>query len=71
MSSNISLIFDSTKGYAYKFFAQKNYLAYRYRNVENEAKRAQLLADHPDDPMTIVRGNAKVKLRVTHAIIVG
>ncbi|XP_028751603.1 probable protein phosphatase 2C 40 [Neltuma alba] len=39
--------------------------------VENEAERAQLLADHPDDPMTIVSGRVKGKLKVTRAIGVG
>lgn len=39
--------------------------------VDNEAERAQLLADHPDDPKTIVSGRVKGKLKVTRAFGVG
>ncbi|KAI4345424.1 hypothetical protein L6164_012550 [Bauhinia variegata] len=39
--------------------------------VENEAERARLLAEHPDDPMTIVAGKVKGKLKVTRAFGVG
>ncbi|XP_004487853.1 probable protein phosphatase 2C 40 [Cicer arietinum] len=40
-------------------------------NVDNEAERAQLLANHPDDPKTIVAGKVKGKLKVTRAFGVG
>ncbi|KAG5006036.1 putative protein phosphatase 2C 40 [Glycine soja] len=39
--------------------------------VDNEAERARLLADHPDDPKTIVAGKVKGKLKVTRALGVG
>ncbi|KAI4317595.1 hypothetical protein L6164_025456 [Bauhinia variegata] len=39
--------------------------------VENEAERARLLAEHPDDPMPIVAGKVKGKLKVTRAFGVG
>ena len=39
--------------------------------VDNEAERAQLLANHPDDPKTIVAGRVKGKLKVTRAFGVG
>ncbi|KAK4265755.1 hypothetical protein QN277_026769 [Acacia crassicarpa] len=39
--------------------------------VANEAERAQLLADHPDDPMIITSGRVKGKLKVTRAVGVG
>lgn len=40
-------------------------------NVDNETERMQLLCDHPDDPLTIVAGRVKGKLRVTRAFGVG
>ncbi|XP_038722507.1 probable protein phosphatase 2C 40 isoform X2 [Tripterygium wilfordii] len=39
--------------------------------VDNDAERAQLLSDHPDDQMTIVSGKVKGKLKVTRAFGVG
>ncbi|KAF5752207.1 Phosphatase 2C family protein isoform 1 [Tripterygium wilfordii] len=39
--------------------------------VDNDAERAQLLSDHPDDQMTIVSGKVKGKLKVTRALGVG
>ncbi|XP_057430368.1 probable protein phosphatase 2C 40 [Lotus japonicus] len=39
--------------------------------VDDEAERAQLLANHPDDPKTIVAGKVKGKLKVTRAFGVG
>ncbi|XP_061370547.1 probable protein phosphatase 2C 40 isoform X2 [Gastrolobium bilobum] len=39
--------------------------------LDNEAERAQLLANHPDDPKTIVAGRVKGKLKVTRALGVG
>ncbi|CAA3011397.1 Probable protein phosphatase 2C 40 [Olea europaea subsp. europaea] len=35
--------------------------------VDNEVERTQLLLDHPDDPLTIVAGKVKGKLKVTRA----
>ncbi|XP_057417442.1 probable protein phosphatase 2C 40 [Lotus japonicus] len=40
-------------------------------NVDNEAERATLLGDHPDDPRVIVGGKVKGKLKVTRAFGVG
>ncbi|KAK7264628.1 hypothetical protein RJT34_32237 [Clitoria ternatea] len=40
-------------------------------SVENEAERARLLADHPDDPKPIIAGKVKGKLKVTRAFGVG
>lgn len=39
--------------------------------VDNEAERAKLLADHPDDPKVIIAGKVKGKLKVTRAFGVG
>ncbi|GAU33762.1 hypothetical protein TSUD_393240 [Trifolium subterraneum] len=39
--------------------------------VDNEDERTQLLANHPDDPKTIVSGRVKGKLKVTRAFGVG
>lgn len=39
--------------------------------VDNELERTRLLCDHPDDPMTIVGGKVKGKLKVTRAFGVG
>ncbi|XP_052736852.1 probable protein phosphatase 2C 40 isoform X1 [Vigna angularis] len=39
--------------------------------VDNEAERARVLADHPDDPKTIVAGKVKGKLKVTRALGAG
>ncbi|KAL1806667.1 hypothetical protein ACET3Z_029735 [Daucus carota] len=39
--------------------------------VDNEVERTQLLSNHPDDPMTIVGGKVKGKLKVTRAFGVG
>ncbi|ESW10901.1 hypothetical protein PHAVU_009G247700 [Phaseolus vulgaris] len=39
--------------------------------VDNEAERDRVLADHPDDPKTIVAGKVKGKLKVTRALGVG
>ncbi|WOH12987.1 hypothetical protein DCAR_0832496 [Daucus carota subsp. sativus] len=39
--------------------------------VDNEVERNQLLSNHPDDPMTIVGGRVKGKLKVTRAFGVG
>ncbi|KAE8076754.1 hypothetical protein FH972_015381 [Carpinus fangiana] len=39
--------------------------------VDNEVEKNQLLCDHPDDPMTIVAGKVKGKLKVTRAFGVG
>lgn len=39
--------------------------------VDNEVEKNQLLLDHPDDPMTIVAGRVKGKLKVTRAFGVG
>ncbi|ERN02174.1 probable protein phosphatase 2C 40 isoform X2 [Amborella trichopoda] len=39
--------------------------------VDNEKERMQLLADHCDDPVTIVAGRVKGKLRLTRAFGVG
>ncbi|KAK7329431.1 hypothetical protein VNO77_23600 [Canavalia gladiata] len=39
--------------------------------VDNETERVQLLANHPDDPKTIVAGKVKGKLKVTRAFGVG
>lgn len=39
--------------------------------VENEAERTRLLSEHPDDPMPIVAGKVKGKLKVTRAFGVG
>lgn len=39
--------------------------------VDNEAERARILDDHPDDPMTVVAGKVKGKLKVTRAFGVG
>jgi serine/threonine protein phosphatase PrpC len=41
------------------------------RTVDNEVEKNQLLCDHPDDPMTIVAGKVKGKLKVTCASGVG
>lgn len=39
--------------------------------VENEVERTRLLSEHPDDPMPIVAGKVKGKLKVTRAFGVG
>ncbi|RDY01071.1 putative protein phosphatase 2C 40, partial [Mucuna pruriens] len=39
--------------------------------VDNEAERARLLADHPDDPKTVVAGKVKGRLKVTRALGAG
>lgn len=39
--------------------------------VDNEVEKTQLLNSHPDDPMTIVGGKVKGKLKVTRAFGVG
>lgn len=39
--------------------------------VDNEVEKNQLLCDHPDDPMAIVAGKVKGKLKVTRAFGVG
>ncbi|KAJ1395208.1 PPM-type phosphatase domain [Sesbania bispinosa] len=39
--------------------------------VENEAERARLMADHPDDSKVIIAGKVKGKLKVTRAFGVG
>ncbi|XP_020221633.1 probable protein phosphatase 2C 40 isoform X2 [Cajanus cajan] len=39
--------------------------------VDNEAERARILADHPDDPKTVVAGKVKGKLKVTRALGAG
>ncbi|CAK8531711.1 unnamed protein product [Lathyrus sativus] len=39
--------------------------------VDNDSERARLLAEHPDDPKTIVAGRVKGKLKVTRAFGVG
>ncbi|AES91864.2 putative protein-serine/threonine phosphatase [Medicago truncatula] len=39
--------------------------------VENEAERARLLAEHPDDHKVIIAGKVKGKLKVTRAFGVG
>ncbi|XP_075655501.1 putative protein phosphatase 2C 40 isoform X3 [Castanea sativa] len=39
--------------------------------VDNEVEKTQLLRDHPDDPMTVVAGKVKGKLKVTRAFGVG
>lgn len=39
--------------------------------VENEVERTRLVSDHPDDPMTVVAGKVKGKLKVTRAFGVG
>lgn len=39
--------------------------------VDNEAERARILDGHPDDPMTVVAGKVKGKLKVTRAFGVG
>ncbi|KAJ7980262.1 Protein phosphatase 2C-like protein [Quillaja saponaria] len=39
--------------------------------VDNEVERTKLLSDHPDDPMIIVGGKVKGKLKVTRAFGVG
>ncbi|XP_019437809.1 PREDICTED: probable protein phosphatase 2C 40 isoform X1 [Lupinus angustifolius] len=39
--------------------------------VDNEAERARVVANHPDDPKVIVAGKVKGKLKVTRAFGVG
>lgn len=39
--------------------------------VENEVERRRLLHNHPDDPMPIIAGKVKGKLKVTRALGVG
>lgn len=39
--------------------------------VDNEVEKNQLISDHPDDPMTVVAGKVKGKLKVTRAFGVG
>ncbi|VVA16797.1 PREDICTED: probable phosphatase 2C [Prunus dulcis] len=39
--------------------------------VDDEGERMRVLCDHPDDPMTIVAGRVKGKLKVTRAFGVG
>ncbi|MED6106476.1 hypothetical protein PIB30_005110 [Stylosanthes scabra] len=39
--------------------------------VDNEAERATLVANHPDDPKVVVAGKVKGKLKVTRAFGVG
>ncbi|PON88316.1 Protein phosphatase [Trema orientale] len=39
--------------------------------VDDEAERTRILCEHPDDPMTIVGGKVKGKLKVTRAFGVG
>ncbi|KAL5852415.1 hypothetical protein ACOSQ3_007533 [Xanthoceras sorbifolium] len=39
--------------------------------VENEYERTRLISEHPDDPMTVVAGKVKGKLKVTRALGVG
>lgn len=39
--------------------------------VDNEAERARLMAEHPDDPKVVIAGKVKGKLKVTRAFGVG
>ena len=39
--------------------------------VDDESERMRVLCEHPDDPMTIVAGKVKGKLKVTRAFGVG
>ncbi|CAI8610641.1 unnamed protein product [Vicia faba] len=39
--------------------------------VDNEAERARLMAEHPDDPKVVIAGKVKGKLQVTRAFGVG
>lgn len=39
--------------------------------VDNEVEKARVQCDHPDDPMTVVAGKVKGKLKVTRAFGVG